>query len=114
MSNETAAQVGGIPAIHDREDVKSCFLASITIKIAAARKKNRMSTVIDLEAGVTRVSLTKEPSPGNASVTLLKYATFWLHVAISAATEIVAYTAQSTLRDVGILAAGAGVSMSSR
>jgi hypothetical protein len=30
------------------------------------------------------------------------YATVWLHVAISAATAITAYTAHSTLRDVGI------------
>lgn len=65
-------------------------LASITMKIAAARKKNRMSTVIDRDAGVTFVSERKDLPAGRKSVMLLKFAAFWLHVAISAAIAIIA------------------------
>jgi hypothetical protein len=76
------------------------------MRIPAARKNSTMSTVSDRDAGVTLESFRK--STGNLPG-LSKYAAFWLHVAISAASEMTAYTAQSALLAVGSAAAGGGV-----
>ncbi len=57
------------------------------MKTAPARKKSRMSTVSDGDAGVTLESFRKSTRnpPG-----LSKYAAFWLQVAISAAIAMAA------------------------
>ena len=70
------------------------------MRTAADRPNISMSAVIFRDEAVTLASCQKLTK--KSAGLLCMYATVWLHVAISAATAITAYTAHSTLRDVGI------------